>query len=108
MKTSRREFLKANAVAAAASIAGIPVKTLSQEMKDGIRWDKAACRFCGTGCSVLVGTRDGRVVATQGDPESEVNRGLHCVKGYFLSKIMYGEDRLTTPLRRRPSDDCAR
>jgi len=101
MKTSRREFLKANAVAAAASIAGIPVKAVSQEMKDGIRWDKAACRFCGTGCSVLVGTREGRVVATQGDPESEVNRGLHCVKGYFLSKIMYGADRLKTPLLRK-------
>ena len=101
MKTSRRAFLKANAVAAAASIAGIPVKTVSQEMKDGIRWDKAACRFCGTGCSVLVGTREGRVVATQGDPESEVNRGLNCVKGYFLSKIMYGADRLTRPLLRK-------
>jgi nitrate reductase NapA len=29
-----------------------------------------------------------------------VNRGLNCVKGYFLSKIMYGEDRLTRPLLR--------
>ena len=33
-------------------------------------------------------------------PQAEVNRGLNCVKGYFLSKIMYGEDRLTTPLLR--------
>ncbi|MFB1031672.1 MAG: nitrate reductase catalytic subunit NapA, partial [Thauera sp.] len=65
-----------------------------------VRWDKAACRFCGTGCSVLVGVQDGRVVATQGDPDSPVNRGLNCIKGYFLSKIMYGEDRLTKPLLR--------
>src|SRR5512134_2667604 len=100
MKLDRRAFLKANAVAAAASVAGIPVKVVSQE-KDGIRWDKAACRFCGTGCSVLVGTREGRVVATQGDPEAEVNRGLNCVKGYFLAKIMYGADRLKTPLLRK-------
>jgi nitrate reductase NapA len=101
MKLDRRDFLKANAVAAAASIAGVPVKVIGQELKDSIRWDKAACRFCGTGCSVLVGTQDGRVVATRADPESEVNRGLHCVKGYFLSKIMYGKDRLTTPLLRK-------
>jgi len=40
------------------------------------------------------------VVATQGDPDAEVNRGLNCVKGYFLSKIMYGADRLKTPLLR--------
>jgi nitrate reductase NapA len=43
------------------------------------------------------GLQDGRVVATQGDPDAPVNRGLNCIKGYFLSKIMYGEDRLTQP-----------
>jgi len=47
-----------------------------------------------------VGTKDGRVVATQGDPDAPVNRGLNCIKGYFLSKIMYGADRLKTPLLR--------
>ncbi len=44
--------------------------------------------------------QDGRVVATQGDPDAPVNRGLNCIKGYFLSKIMYGTDRLTTPMLR--------
>jgi nitrate reductase NapA len=39
-------------------------------------------------------------VATQGDPDAPVNRGLNCIKGYFLSKIMYGADRLKTPLLR--------
>jgi nitrate reductase NapA len=39
-------------------------------------------------------------VATQGDPDAPVNRGLNCIKGYFLSKIMYGSDRLKTPLLR--------
>ncbi|WP_031817592.1 periplasmic nitrate reductase subunit alpha, partial [Vibrio parahaemolyticus] len=53
-----------------------------------------------TGCSVLVGTQNGKVVATQGDPEAPVNKGLNCIKGYFLSKIMYGQDRLTQPLLR--------
>jgi nitrate reductase NapA len=50
---------------------------------------------------VLIGTKDGRVVATQGDPDAPVNRGLNCIKGYFLSKILYGKDRLTTPLLRK-------
>ncbi|QUN05475.1 nitrate reductase catalytic subunit NapA [Shewanella yunxiaonensis] len=103
MSISRREFLKANAAIAAASAIGatLPVKIVeAAEHSDNIKWDKAPCRFCGTGCSVLVGTRDGKVVATKGDPESPVNRGLNCIKGYFLSKIMYGKDRLTTPLLR--------
>jgi len=72
-----------------------------QAADPGIRWDKAPCRFCGTGCSVLVGTKDGQVIASQGDPDAPVNRGLNCIKGYFLPKILYGQDRLTRPLLRK-------
>jgi len=103
MKLTRRDFIKTNAIAATATAAGITIPGVKEALaktKDDIRWDKAPCRFCGTGCSVLVGTKNGRVVATQGDPDAPVNRGLNCIKGYFLSKIMYGEDRLTQPLLR--------
>jgi anaerobic selenocysteine-containing dehydrogenase len=104
MSMNRREFIKNNAIAAAAATAGIGIPVVAEAQQPGastkVRWDKAACRFCGTGCSVLVGVQNGRVVATQGDPDSPVNRGLNCIKGYFLSKIMYGEDRLTKPLLR--------
>jgi len=105
MKLSRRDFVKAQAVASAAVAAGVSVPSsasnlITKSSDTEINWDKAPCRFCGTGCSVLVGTQNGRVVATQGDPEAPVNRGLNCIKGYFLSKIMYGKDRLTTPLLR--------
>ena len=104
MSMNRREFIKNNAIAAAAATAGIGIPVVTQAQEGGastkVRWDKAACRFCGTGCSVLVGVQNGRIVATQGDPDSPVNRGLNCIKGYFLSKIMYGEDRLTKPLLR--------
>ena len=100
----RRAVIKASAVAATTAAAGLPAEALAQAAtagkSDGIRWDKGVCRFCGTGCGVLVGTKNGRVVATQGDPDAPVNRGLNCIKGYFLSKIMYGEDRLTKPLLR--------
>ena len=101
MKLTRRSFMKANAAAAAAAAAGIQLPVARGALKaEKIRWDKAPCRFCGTGCGVLVGVRDGRMVATQGDPDAPVNRGLNCIKGYFLSKIVYGKDRLTTPLLR--------
>ena len=105
MKLSRRDFIKTNAVVATATAAGITIPGVkiaeAKTQKDIIRWDKAACRYCGTGCSVLIGTKDGRVVATQGDPDAPVNRGLNCIKGYFLSKILYGKDRVTTPLLRK-------
>jgi nitrate reductase NapA len=104
MKLTRRNFIKTNAIASTAAVAGvtIPGINLAQaRTDDDIRWDKAACRYCGTGCSVLIGTKNGKVVATQGDPDAPVNRGLNCIKGYFLSKIPYGKDRLTQPLLRK-------
>src|SRR5690348_209871 len=103
MKT-RRDFIRASAVAAAASVAGMPLppqaEAAAEPASGGLKWSKAPCRFCGTGCGVQVAVQENRIVATQGDPEAEVNRGLNCVKGYFLSKIMYGADRLTRPLLR--------
>jgi nitrate reductase NapA len=105
MNLTRRAFIKANAAASAAAVAGISLPAAATNLivdqdKTKINWEKAPCRFCGTGCSVLVGTQSGRVVATQGDPVAPVNKGLNCIKGYFLSKIMYGHDRLQTPLLR--------
>ncbi|QQN69162.1 periplasmic nitrate reductase subunit alpha [Comamonas testosteroni] len=103
MTSTRRDFVRQSAAAAAGAVAGIPIEALSQDagaMAADLKWSKAPCRFCGTGCGVMVAVKDNRVVATQGDPEAEVNRGLNCVKGYFLSKIMYGGDRLTKPLLR--------
>jgi nitrate reductase NapA len=106
MPLTRRELLKAHAASVAAAAAGIALPAAAQPVAGGvgtleIQWSKAPCRFCGTGCGVMVGVQDGRVVATHGDMQAEVNRGLNCVKGYFLSKIMYGADRLTQPLLRK-------
>ncbi|MDH4027379.1 MAG: twin-arginine translocation signal domain-containing protein, partial [Nitrospirota bacterium] len=104
MKLSRRNFLKASAAAAAMAAAvngplGLD-EALAAPLGD-VKWTKAPCRFCGTGCGVLVGVKNGKIVATKGDPNAPVNRGLNCIKGYFLAKILYGRDRLTKPLIRK-------
>src|SRR6185503_16587648 len=88
----RRQILKMEAAAMAAAAGGMAAPALAANVvtdraASELKWDKAPCRFCGTGCSVIVATRENRVVATHGDIKSEVNRGLNCVKGYFLSKI---------------------
>lgn len=101
---TRRAVIRSGVAASAALSLGIPVTAAeaadAKSLDDGISWHKSVCRFCGTGCGLMVGVRDGRVVATKGDPDAPVNRGLNCVKGYFNAKIMYGRDRLTRPLMR--------
>ena len=105
----RRIFLKRMAMASAAAAAtaldpdvlfGEPLGSYLQELPD-VDWQKAPCRFCGVGCGLLVGLQEGRAVAVRGDPESTVNRGLCCVKGYHSVQALYGRDRLTTAMVRR-------
>lgn len=109
----RRQFIKASALATATAIASgstnfaLPVITNDFPIDDGaiaanpqLNWNKAPCRFCGTGCHVQVGVQAGKVVAVAGDQHAEVNKGLLCVKGYHVGGILYGEDRLTKPLLR--------
>ncbi len=113
MKFTRRDFIRTSAVATAASAAGMSIPTnatnlITDSEYTQLKWSKAPCRFCGTGCSVNVAVKEGKVVATHGDIKSEVNRGINCVKGYFLSKIMYGSDRLTTPLLRMKNGKYAK
>jgi len=104
MALNRRDFLKSAAAASAASAVGIAVpsnlQASSNEAQKDWRWDKAACRFCGTGCGIMLATKGGKIVAVKGDPAAPVNRGLNCIKGYFNAKIMYGSDRLKQPLLR--------
>jgi nitrate reductase NapA len=100
----RRDFIKSGIAASTALAVGLPVSqdaaAQAKSAEAGIAWDKSVCRFCGTGCGILVGTQAGKVVATKGDPDAPVNRGLNCIKGYFNGKILYGADRLTQPLMR--------
>ncbi|CAN7338555.1 periplasmic nitrate reductase subunit alpha [Rhizobacter sp. LjRoot28] len=111
MPIARRSFIRQTAAATAAAAAGIPLPGIAQtasESSSDLKWSKAPCRFCGTGCGVTVAVKNNRVVATHGDTQAEVNKGLNCVKGYFLSKIMYGEDRLTKPLLRMKNGKYAK
>lgn len=108
MSLSRRDFLKTTAAASAAAAVGITVpqsaKAAAAQAESGWKWEKSVCRFCGTGCGVMLATRGGKIVALKGDPASPVNRGLNCIKGYFNAKIMYGADRLRQPLLRVDKD----
>lgn len=103
---SRKDFIKWSAKMAALTALGLNggFSDLAYALDDkavGLTWHKAPCRFCGTGCGVLVGVMNGRVVAVQGDRQAPVNKGLLCAKGYHAGAALYGKDRLTYPLVRK-------
>jgi nitrate reductase (cytochrome) len=102
----RREFIRglaiSSATAAAASLApGIRFAAEASVPSTDLEWKKTPCRFCGTGCGLLVAVKDGKAVAVKGDPQSPVNRGLACVKGYHSIQALYAKDRLRRALVRK-------
>lgn len=117
--TDRRTFLRQVAMASAAGAAtalfpgvvlgddvwryveGVLGPGEEEAFSAQVAWRKAPCRFCGVGCGLLVGIENGRAVAVRGDPESPVNRGMACVKGFHSVQALYGRDRLTRAMVRR-------
>jgi len=98
----RRTFLETMALAGAAlstEVVWNPFTTLAQD-PNSLDWHRAPCRFCGTGCSVMLGVKDNKIQAVKGDSKSPVNQGTLCIKGYSLPFIQYGQDRLKKPLVR--------
>ena len=90
MDVTRRNFVKATAIAMATAAAAGSVSGMvgcAPKVNESIAGDAttktlAVCRFCGCGCGVIVETRKGKIVSVYGDPENDSNRGLNCVKGY--------------------------
>lgn len=97
---SRREFMKQIALASAMAVVHtmIPGVLFANEQKykttANMKWTKTPCRFCGVGCGLLVAVENGKAVAVKGDPQSPVNKGLCCVKGYHSIQSIYGKDRI--------------
>ena len=81
MQTNRRDFIKAAAVTAVVAAAG---GACSGEQGDPVRnirnqpdkWVKSVCRFCGTGCGVVLGVKDNKFVALRGDNDHPTTKGL--------------------------------
>lgn len=63
-------------------------------------WRKTTCPYCGTGCEMEVGTRDGKMIAVRPVLGAPVSKGHLCVKGRYAFDFVYSDDRVTTPLIR--------
>ncbi len=63
-------------------------------------WTRTTCAYCGTGCEMNVGTRDGRIVVIKPVVDAPVSHGHLCVKGRYAFDFVRAEDRVTQPMIR--------
>jgi formate dehydrogenase major subunit len=60
-------------------------------------WTRTVCPYCGVGCELDYGTREGRIVASRPVIEGRANRGHACVKGRYAFDFVTAPDRIVTP-----------
>ncbi|MBX3023735.1 formate dehydrogenase subunit alpha [bacterium] len=97
-------LLASSCVACGACVTACPSGALQDQSvrEHGVptRLTRTVCPYCGVGCELEVGTRDGRIVQALPAMDAAVNKGHLCVKGRYAFDFVAAGDRLTTPLLR--------
>jgi len=101
MGVSRRDFLKLSGSSLLlGALHADPASADTKEREIRIKGAKVTttiCPFCSVGCGILVHTKDGKVVYTEGDPEHPISEGTLCSKGASLFQMMNNPTRLQKP-----------
>ncbi len=111
MDVSRRGFFKISGAALAASGIGIglkPVEANAQPLK--IKYAKettTVCPYCSVGCGIIVSTRNGKVVNTEGDPDHPI-KGVPSARRAAQSTRWPSTNRLANPSTGRLRDGMER
>ncbi len=107
MEVNRRGFLKISGATALAGGLGLSVEPAAAQAPPPkilyTRETTTICPYCAVGCGIIVHTRDGKVINTEGDPDHPINQGALCPKGSSLYQLSDNKNRLTKPLYRAPN-----
>ncbi len=62
------------------------------------------CPFCGVGCTLTLGIREGKILRSRGKEGKGVNDGNLCGRGRFGIDYIYSNKRLTSPLLKKDGE----
>ncbi len=94
-----KPIIDSNCVSCGECVAHCPVGALMPKVTELPDKEVATiCTYCGVGCGLYLGMRDGKVMSVRGKRENAVNNGFLCVKGRFGFDFIHHEDRLKAPL----------
>ncbi len=65
------------------------------------KWIRSTCGYCGVGCGMYIGVKDGEPVYSKGDPLHPVNMGTLCPKGLSEHRMVRADNRVAKPLMRK-------
>ena len=98
-----KPIIESNCVSCGECVAHCPVAALMpKETERPTEEVKTTCPYCGVGCQMYLGVRNGQVISVRSDRNNNVNKGRLCVKGRFgIPEFIHHPDRLSAPLVRR-------
>ena len=104
MTMNRRELMETAAATAALAAIGkleLPAHAAAPKPPAGSqgadRWVKSVCRYCGTGCGLFVGVKDGKVVAVPGARSLKVT-AVGGVRGSIPAQVAFAGSNTTSQL----------
>jgi formate dehydrogenase major subunit len=109
MGVSRRDFLKISGSTLLLGPLAAPTSAEAQERElriKGAKQTTTVCPYCSVGCGIIVHTKDGKVVYTEGDPEHPINEGTLCPKGASIMQLVQNDTRVLKPMYRAPGADA--
>ncbi len=64
------------------------------------KWVLSTCGYCGVGCGLYIGVKEGKAVYTKGNPKHGVNMGTLCPKGLSEHELLNSPERIPAPMLR--------
>jgi formate dehydrogenase major subunit len=72
------------------------------------QWTKTVCAYCGVGCEIVAGVKDGKLVQVVPSPEGRSNLGHTCVKGRYAWGFVQSDARARYPMMREHGGEWRR
>ena len=100
-----KPIIDSNCVSCGECVAHCPVAALVPKKAERPTEEvETTCPYCGVGCGIYLGIRNGQVVSVRGSRDGTVNNGSLCVKGRYGLEFIHHQDRLKTPLIKKDGD----
>jgi len=93
-----KDFLGFDIKAQKYKLSSDPQFGMIADAKKPDKWVFSTCGYCGVGCGLYIGVKDGKAVYTKGNPKHDVNMGTLCPKGLSEHQLINSKERVTTPL----------
>jgi len=100
-----KPIIDSNCVSCGECVAHCPVAALVPKKAERPTEEvETICPYCGVGCGIYLGIRNGQVVSVRGRRDGTVNNGSLCVKGRYGLEFIHHQDRLKAPLIKKDGD----